>query len=172
MGPFTYILLLITTTNTQLYDPALFSLGSNLIVNPTFSTPDIGGVLTQYMSGGILGWNFVDSQIITVSTLCSSYGNPCSTNFTQAIDLDGMYSFDIISQSVSIGSTNQYLLSVEWLEAAINPVGKNFEIKINSTSFANITTTTNNYVGKQNQFLVNGNLGSMNISFQQTGGTP
>ena len=105
-------LLLLTISNTQLYDPSLYSLGSNLIVNPTFSTPDIGGAMTQYFSSSIYGWNFASGQIVTVSALCSNFGHTCTHNFTQALDMDAMFALEIISQSVSISSSNQFLLSV------------------------------------------------------------
>jgi hypothetical protein len=38
------------------YDPSLYSLGSNLIINPDFSDPDINGNLADFYPGGILGW--------------------------------------------------------------------------------------------------------------------
>ena len=158
----------------QLYNTSLFSPGANLIVNPTFSTPDIGGVMTQYYTpGGISGWTFPNGQIVTISTLCTFFvGSPCLTNATQGFDLDVSFFYELLSQAVSITNSAQYLLTVEWLEAVVSPIGKSFEIKINSTSLANITITTNNYTGNVNQYIVNGNPGLMNISFQQFGAPP
>ena len=118
--------LLTTMSFTQLYDPALYSPDSNIIINPTFSTPDIGGALFQIYSGSFLGWSFVDAQVVTLSTVCSNFGNTCIYNNTQGLDLDLFGAFEMISQSVLINSTNQYLLSIGWLEPMSNPIGKSF----------------------------------------------
>ena len=88
--------------------------------------------------------------MVTLSTLCSGFGHSYTHNYTQGLDLDVSNVFEMFSQSVSISSTNQYLLSVGWLEPVTSPIGKSFEITVNSTSFANVTVTTNNYVEKKN----------------------
>lgn len=171
---FTSLFLIAAIATGQLYNTSLFSPGTNLIVNPNFASPNIGGVMTQYYTpGGIPGWTFPNGQIVTISTLCSSFlGSPCPTNATQGFDLDVSNFYELLSQAVSITNSTQYLLTVEWLEAVVSPIGKSFEIKINSSSLANITITTNAYTGNVNQYIVNGSPGLMSISFQQFGAAP
>lgn len=167
------ILLLVALTKAQLFNTSLFSLGSNLVLNPTFSNPNIGGSMTEYYApGGIPSWTCNEGQIVNIPSLCSAFGPTCGANLTQGFDLDVTFAFELLSQGVSLNNSAQYLLSVEWVESVVNPIGKAFEIKINSTSLANLTTTTSNYVGNMNQFLVTGSPGMMNISFQEFGTVP
>ena len=79
---------LISAASSQLYDPNLYSPSSNLIINPTFSSPSLGGSMVQFASGSILGWTFNNIQLVTVSVFCSNFGAPCSHNFSQGIELD------------------------------------------------------------------------------------
>ena len=150
---FLILSLLLFYVKAQLYDPLLYSPGTNLIVNPTFSDPDIGGSLHLYIPGSILGWMTVACQIFTISQACGIISQTYTYNHTQALDLDENFSFEMISQSVSISSSNQYLLSVGWLEPIVSPIGKSFEILVNTTSLANITVATSySYVEQLSQF--------------------
>ena len=100
----------------KLYDPNLFTLGSNLVVNPTFSTPNIGPSLTAFYGTSILGWSCTaDCQIVNVPVLCSTFGVSCSNNYTQGIDMDSVNILELLKQTTSITTAGDYLLRVEYI---------------------------------------------------------
>ena len=105
----------LATIRTQIYDPIEYLPGPNLIANPHFSSPDIGGIVFQNFAGGISGWSCPNAQIVTISALCAVTSNVCTHKNVQAIDLDISFVYEIYSQGIEISSTNQYLLSIFWL---------------------------------------------------------
>ena len=117
----------VATIEAQIYDPNLFTPGSNLVSNPTFSTPSLGGSMTHFITGGFSGWTCdLNCQMVDIPQLCTSFGVPCSNNYSQGIDLDYAGNFYILSQTIHISNPNQYLLSVEWMPGVAAPIGKTF----------------------------------------------
>ena len=112
---FLILSILLHSIKSQLYNSAFFSPGANLLINPIFSTPNIGGNWSQLISGGIPGWPVATVQLVTISSLCSTYGNVCSYSYIQGMDLDIATGLIMLSQSITINSTNQYLLSIGWI---------------------------------------------------------
>ena len=88
---FLSIILLFVCAYSQTYDPSLYSLGSNLIFNPTFSDPALSpGSMVSFYPGSITGWSCDSScQVTSIIEICSSFSLACSNNFTQSLDLDG-----------------------------------------------------------------------------------
>ena len=122
-------LLLLHIGYAQLYDPNAYSLGNNLVTNPTFTSPTIPTPLTyQDQTNTILGWNCIGQvcQILHIPRMCVFLGLPCSTQFQQGIDMDVWSIFVTISQIILITSPGQYLLTVEWMAPIIAPIGKSF----------------------------------------------
>ena len=124
---FSISILLLTLTQTQIYDTSLYSLGNNLVKNHDFSTPDLGGSFVIFFSGGITGWTCTpECQLTSVPTYCSVFSLGCTNNYTQSLDLDGNSEIIPIEQNITITNTALYLLSVDWLPASSNTVGKTF----------------------------------------------
>ena len=82
------------------------------------------------------------------------------------MDLDSNSNSHVISQSIPITTSGQYLLSVEWFPAVTNPLGKDFKITINSTLFTTVTVNSNNYIHHQEEYIVNSTVGNLNISIE------
>ena len=110
--------------------------------------------------------------MVNIAALCSSLSLGCSNHYTQGIDLDAQNVFETVSQTLSISTAGQYLLSIEWMAPASNPVGKSFEIKTDGSSLANVTCTTNLYTNQKSQFILSLNSGQMALSMKMWGTTP
>ena len=88
MFPFLSILFASLTAG-QTIDPALYTLGSNLIIQSTFSAPVVNNQVSRYRNNRIEGWTCTNwCEVINVPRLCSSRPLPCSNNYSQGVDLD------------------------------------------------------------------------------------
>jgi len=82
-------------------------------------------------------------------------------NVSQIIDLDSNVTLEEVSQNFQINQTNQYLLSVYWLEPLNGrALGSSLAVKVNNISIGNITAvapyTRLPYVEQYVITLVNG----------------
>lgn len=162
-----YLLLIFCILDTQaaLYNTSLYTLGTNLVANHNFSLPVIpsGTAYTLY-SSSISGW--ICTTICDVKNMpetCSASGISCNINFTKGIDFDTNSTLHSISQTVSFGTTGDYLLHIDWLPAFVNPIGKKFRIKINNTNVGTVTTSDSVYNTHTAEFLISANAGDSKL---------
>jgi hypothetical protein len=84
------VFVMITAATTSLYDPTQFSLSSNLLLNPAFSSPAISSptAVTNY-GNQITGWNCTSiCQLKNMPRYCAATLTACNLSFVQTIDLD------------------------------------------------------------------------------------
>ena len=141
------LLLLPVILKCQLYDQNVYYTGSNLVQNPSFTSPVLlAGLFDVIYPTSIPGWNCtVNCQLKDMPLYCASRATICNINYTQAIDLDSNSQFENVSQFVNIPNQGSYLLRVEWIPALINPLGKSFSVHANSTTVININAGNNNF---------------------------
>ena len=165
------LLLLLTTIKVQtIYDPSTHTPGPNLVSHPLFDMPDISPQLWTFPSGSIPGWNCTNNcQINSVSGACAFYGHTYTHTWNQAVDLNSLGTFDNVSQIINIQKDGLYLVHLEWLPALMTPLGKKFMIKINSTSWVNITTNSTDYYFHPEEFLLNATMGQMHFQLEMFG---
>jgi hypothetical protein len=148
----TAFLLLITflslrPSSSAPYDPTLYTLGVNLILNPAFTQPHLGSS-TQYqnVAFSIPSWNCSHiCQIINIPLTFAAYSLQYSTNYSQCIDMDSNHIFETISQKLNIPVSASYLLHIDWLPSPYLPLGKSFEVGIDSVVVGGLTCTDANY---------------------------
>jgi len=106
--------------------------------------PDIGSSAHQTVAS-VSGWTCIPkTEIVNLTTTCANWGRPCQTNYTKAIDLDSNSNFDQLLQNVTITENGTYLLTVIWLAAITNPIGKKFKVTVNNVQLQNITCNASN----------------------------
>lgn len=85
----------------QLYDSNLYSLGSNIIINPSFSSPILpsGTISKMYNRLGITGWTCrIKCRLTDIPNTCLQMGLSCNTSYTQAMGLISMGTMEDVSQ--------------------------------------------------------------------------
>lgn len=89
---YAFLLLLVmrVSSSQTLYDPSIYYLGSNLIINPDFAEPQISPLVdNELYNNGINGWNCTTKcQLKKIVPYYTSKGKICNTNFSQGMDLD------------------------------------------------------------------------------------
>ena len=75
--------------HAQTYNPNLYELGDNLLVNPSFTSPVMTpNVTIENFPPTILGWNCTTyCQLKNIPLYCSINSLTCNVNYTQVIDL-------------------------------------------------------------------------------------
>ena len=141
---FLFGILLVALAQGQVYNTSLYTLGPNLVANPSFESPSIGATMFTSYSGSISGWTCSTTcQIVNILVLCTNFALPCSHNYTQGIDLDSFNVFELIRQNVTIPASGSYVLGVEYMSSVTSPVGKKMSFKVNGTVVGNVTTGSN-----------------------------
>jgi hypothetical protein len=162
--------LLICVISGMLYDPALYSLDTNLVTNPTFSSPALGGSMTGFYGTSISGWSCtVNCQVVNIPVMCTNFGLSCANNYTQGIDLDSQGVFELVRQSIAISTVGDYLLTVEYMCAVTNPIGKTFRVTFNGTIVNDVTCPTADYGYLKTESIVSLVAGNVNVSTQMYG---
>ena len=144
-----FLLFLLSSVFSQGYDPNLFSLGNNIVINPTFSDPNlVAPRASKLISTGILGWNCtIQCQVVNIPRRCAEKNITCNTTFIQAIEFDSKRGFvDHYSQNIQINTEGKYLLRGKWMPSLIVPLGKNFGVNINGTQIAKIVVVDTSYI--------------------------
>ena len=141
-----WLAILVVIYSQPLYDPSVYQLGTNLIVNSMFNDPLLtGGALVIFVPNAILGWNCTGfCKVRDLYNSCFSFGQTCQQLGRQVIELD-YGAFPEVSQSIVLTEAGQYLLHIEWVQPFNSPIGKEMTININSTSIANIIVGTSNF---------------------------
>lgn len=129
------------------YDTSAYTLGNNLVTNPSFLSPQLpNGTAYLNYANNITNWTcLTDCKIMNMAEACSQAGVTCTINFTQGLDFDTLGHLNGISQTIPIYATDQYLLRVDWLPPFNSPVTKQFKISLNSTLLANVTAADSIY---------------------------
>ena len=168
---FIFATLLITLTQTLLYDPSQYQLGNNLIANSAFDNPFLATLSSVYYSLGMPGWNCtVDCQHVNVNRRCAEAPTPvtCNVSFVQAVDVDSDFVIDHYTQNIPITTAGQYLLTVKWMPSTYMPIGKDFGISVNNTQIANIVVTDSNYIDHIFEIIVNATVGNLLLDVHET----
>lgn len=88
--------------------------------------------------------------------------------------MDSVTSFNILSQTIQIYQAGRYLVSVEWMPAGINPVGKAMYLAVNSTTIFDLVCASSNVSYSYQKFQVEVDLpvGANELKMQMHQGLP
>lgn len=90
------------------------TLGPNLIINPSFSIPQLapGVNMTSYHLG-VYGWNCINYCFYeSIPLICQTLNLACNVTKSQGIDLNSQCFFENVSQTVTIEATGTYLFQI------------------------------------------------------------
>jgi hypothetical protein len=91
--------------------------------------------MTSFYGTSISGWSCsVNCQIVNIPVMCTNFGLPCTNNYTQGIDLDSNNQFELVRQPITISTAGSYIMTVEYMCAVTNPVGKSFRVSFNGSN--------------------------------------
>lgn len=112
------------------YDTNAYTLGNNLVANPSFLSPQIPrGIFFLKYYYHITNWACLkECMIMNMANACSQAGVACTIYFTQGLNLDTKSQLNGIRQTIPIYTTGQYLLQILWLPPLKSPVKKNLKI--------------------------------------------
>ena len=125
-----YIFLFELASGT-LYSSGLFTMGPNLILNPSFMNAPLpsGTINNNYYNPSLVSWNCSPLCEIQNTMLACGYNSlSCNTTFVQDVDLDSTHQFNNLSQTVSITNSTEYLILIDWMPALVSPLGKTWTV--------------------------------------------
>ena len=161
------VLILLPVTFGVPYDTNLYSLGSNLVNNSMFLTPDLTNKTMDYYEYGPidLGWTCnALCELFYIQRRCANRSATCNISFTQGIDVDTQKDRqDNIYQDITITTAGQYYFRVLWMPAITKPIGRNLAIYFNFTKHGTIIVKDSQLIDHVYEVVVNLTAGVMRL---------
>jgi hypothetical protein len=159
-----YLVFLLWLAQAAIYNSSLYNVGSNLIYNGDFSYPTVPvGQTFRTYSFGVGGWNCSSQiQIVDIQRMCTAFSRICNVSFIQCAEWDTQTGIDQhIFQNVTVTNTGEYYLKIIWMPSIFSPIGKGFEIYLNTTLIAQLIATDSLYEDHVFEMLVNLTAGTL-----------